>query len=151
MSQSINERGLELLKGFESCRLIAYLDTANPPVPTIGWGSTRGVHMGLVITQEEADIRLIQDLSEVENQVSHVVCAPLTSNQFSALVCFTFNVGIARLRASDLLIRLNTRQYSGAAHEFMRFIWAGGEPSDGLYWRRKKERALFLAPDSTTP
>ena len=144
MAQSTNAAGLAIIKEHEKCRLAAYLDCSSPPVPTIGWGSTKDVHMGLVITQEEADARLVSDVSEAESQVSRVVKVPLTPNQFSALVSFTFNLGVGELMLSELLAVLNQHNYASAAHNFMRFIWAGGEPRDDLYFRRKAERALFL-------
>lgn len=38
------EKGLNLIKKYESCRLTAYLDPVG--IPTIGWGHTSGIKMG---------------------------------------------------------------------------------------------------------
>lgn len=149
MPQGTNAAAIAIIKEHEKCRLAAYLDCSNPPVPTIGWGDTGpDVHMGLVITQEDADARLARRLVEFEKQVDSCVKVPLTSNQFSALVGLIFNIGIGHLMSSDILARLNVHNYAGAADGFMRYIFAGGEPRDDLYFRRKAERALFKLPDT---
>lgn len=59
--------GLHLTEQFESCRLLAYLDSKG--VPTIGWGHTAGVHLGMTCTQEQADTWLKQDVQTAVNEV----------------------------------------------------------------------------------
>lgn len=44
----ISNKGLELIKKFEGCRLAAYKDSSG--VWTIGYGHTRGVAAGQTIT-----------------------------------------------------------------------------------------------------
>ncbi|WP_438839317.1 lysozyme, partial [Helicobacter pylori] len=39
-----SQRGSDLIKQFEGCKLTAYLDSVG--VPTIGFGHTKGVKMG---------------------------------------------------------------------------------------------------------
>jgi len=45
--------GIELIKSYEQLRLRAYLPTQDD-VPTIGYGHTRGVALGLTCTEEQA-------------------------------------------------------------------------------------------------
>src|SRR5271166_1618700 len=97
---NINNAGLELLKSFEGCRLTSYQDQKG--IWTIGWGCTAGVHEGQTITQEEADQMLVNALAATEKGVSSLVKVPLTSYQFSALVCFAYNVGLGALEHSTL-------------------------------------------------
>ena len=55
--------GLELIKHFEGCSLEAYPDPGTGGVPwTIGYGSTVGVSKGMVITQEEAELMLLEEI-----------------------------------------------------------------------------------------
>lgn len=139
----INQEGLELIKNFEGLELKAYQDVVG--VWTIGYGST-GDHVkpGLKITEKEAEELLMQDLERFEDGVSRIVDVDLNSNQFSALVSFTFNLGVGALEKSTLLRKLNSGDYKGAANEFERWVFAGGKKLAGLKRRRKAEKALFL-------
>src|SRR5271170_7014409 len=101
----INEAGLELIKRNEGCRLKAYRDVVG--ILTIGYGHTGyDVHVGQTITQDEADTLLASDLHDFEDGISDYVEIDLTSNQFSALVSFTYNVGLGNLQKSKLLRKL---------------------------------------------
>lgn len=136
------QKGLELIKHFEGLRLKSYQCSA--AVWTIGYGHTAGVKPGDLITTEEADAFLRQDIAESERSVSRYVSVPLTQHQFDALVSFTFNLGSGNLRTSTLLKKLNTGDYPAAAEEFLRWVNAGGKKLSGLVRRREAERALFL-------
>ena len=93
-----NEAGLELLKSFEKCALKAYKPTPEDKW-TVGWGCTHGVQEGQEITQEEADAWLARDVGDFSAGVSRVIEVPLSDNQFSALVCFAYNVGLGAFSA----------------------------------------------------
>lgn len=137
----INEAGLNLIKDFEGCRLKAYLCPAG--VWTIGYGHTQGVKPDMVINQLQAERFLRQDLKRFEDAVTSLVKVPITPNQFSALVSFTYNVGTGALYDSTLLRKLNKEDYKGAANEFLRWNKAGGKVLPGLTRRRLAEKDLF--------
>ncbi len=99
--RQINKSGLNLLKEFEGCVLQAYDDGVG--VPTIGYGHTENVTWGQTITQSQAEEFLKEDLNYFEKSITNLVKVPLTDNQFSALVCFAFNVGVGGLETSTLL------------------------------------------------
>lgn len=143
----VSERGLSLIRGFESCRLNAYKDTGK--VWTIGWGHTRGVTCGQVITQGQADSYLADDVDDIEIALSSA--APkATQNQFDALVSLAFNVGFYSVAHSRLLAKLNAGDISGAAEEFG-LGWdtdKAGHVLEDLIQRRATERALFETPDA---
>lgn len=136
------KKGLELIKESEGLSLEAYLCPAQ--VWTIGYGHTGGVKSGDVITSEQADDYLRQDLANSERAVEHAVSISLNQNQFDALVSFTFNLGAGNLNSSTLLKKLNHGDYSGAADEFLRWDHSGGKQLAGLTRRREAERELFL-------
>jgi GH24 family phage-related lysozyme (muramidase) len=141
-SSRINQAGLNMIKRFEGFRPQAYICPAG--VPTIGYGSTLGVRMGDRITQQGGEDLLQRDLVRFEKAVSDAVKVPLSSNQFSALVSFTFNVGIGAFQRSTLLKLLNQRNYQGAADQLLLWNKGGGRVLQGLVNRRQAERALFL-------
>jgi lysozyme len=136
--------GQNLIKEFEELRLVAYLCPAK--VWTIGWGSTRGVKPGMVITLAQAQKRFESDCFDAETAVSRNVLVPLNQNQYDALVSFVFNIGADKFRLSTLRRKLNAGDYAGAAKEFPKWKYANGKPSNGLIRRRKMERELFETP-----
>jgi lysozyme len=142
--QSINAAGLKLLTSFEGCELTAYDDGVG--VWTIGYGHTAGVVPGMSITQAKAEEFLQQDLKEFESYVEDLVTVTLSSDQFSALVCFCYNTGPGQngFGGSTLLRLLNDGDYEGSAKQFPRWNKAGGESLLGLTRRRLAEQALFL-------
>ncbi|MEG4197270.1 lysozyme [Microcoleus sp. Pol12A5] len=91
-SKHINEEGFKLLTAFEGCELTAYDDGGG--VWTIGCGHTGDdVYEGLTISQTQAEELLRIDLEKFESYVEDAVEVQLKDSQFSALVCFCFNVG----------------------------------------------------------
>lgn len=68
---------------------------------------------------------------------------PLTDNQFSALVCFCFNVGVGAFEDSTLLELLNQGDFIGASNQFAQWNKVNGEPWLDLTRRRLAEQALF--------
>jgi lysozyme len=139
-----NDLGLQLIKEFEGCSLVAYQDQG--AVWTIGYGCTHGVTPGMTITPDAALERLNTDLAGVEDAVSKIVSVALSDNQFSAVVCFAYNVGIGNLMSSTLLKFLNMGHIDDAANEFSKWDKVNGTPNAGLSRRRLAEKALFLTP-----
>ena len=141
---NISQKGIDLIKSFEGCRLTAYRCPAN--VLTIGYGHTGAdVTAGLKITQEQAEKLLKSDLLVHCNNVSKAVKVPLTQNQFDALVSFEFNVGYGAFVSSTLLKLLNQKKYKEAAAQFDRWIYANRKVLAGLVRRRTAEKKLFLS------
>jgi GH24 family phage-related lysozyme (muramidase) len=141
----INQAGLDMIKQFEGFRPNAYICPAGKP--TIGYGSTLGVRMGDRITLPEAEALLRREVLRYEKGVRDAVKVPLTSNQFSALVSFTYNVGVGNFQGSTLLKLLNQGNYQGAADQLLLWNKGGGRVLQGLVNRRQAERALFLKRD----
>lgn len=137
----ISETGLALIRQFEGLRLAAYRCPAG--IATIGYGSTAGVQMGQTITAERAEELLREDVRQFEAAVSRLVKVPLNQGQFDSLTSFAFNLGAKSLEQSTLLRLLNAGDYSGAAAQFDRWVYASGKKLSGLVKRRAAERALF--------
>ena len=135
----------DLIKEFEGCKLEAYPDPGTGAEPiTIGVGHTGGVKLGDVITQEQADEYLVNDVSHAANDVNQMVDENMTQGQFDALCSFAFNLGIGNLKNSTLLKKLNGGDVEGAADQFLVWNKAAGHVMAGLTRRREAEKALFL-------
>ena len=133
--------GLDIVKEAEGLRLSAYLCPAG--IPTIGYGHTKGVKLGDTCTKEQAEKWLENDFFTAKQEVKAVVKVPLKENQLDALASFVFNLGVRKLIQSTLLKKLNAGDYSGAAAEFDKWVFAGKVKLIGLIKRRAKERKLF--------
>jgi lysozyme len=130
-------------------RLYAYPDSRG--IPTIGVGHTSmggppHVYFGLQITPDQVHSILAADLAPIEASINGLVKAPLTQNQFDALVSLTFNIGLGGFRGSSVLRQLNLNHYLNAADDFL--MW--DEPPE-LMTRRRGERLQFLTPDMKVP
>ncbi len=131
----------ELLRDFEGLRLSAYLCPAG--VWTIGYGHTRNVMAGQVITLAQAELLLAQDIACVEADLNQLITVELSPHQFGALMCFAFNIGTAAFRRSTLLARLNRGEFKAVPAELRRWSHARGIKLPGLVRRREAEIALW--------
>lgn len=143
---NISERGLNLIKNFEGCRLKAYKPVASEKYWTIGWGHYGpDVSQGMVITQAQADAYLKQDIKTYEAHVRRICnYLDLNQNQFDALVSFTYNCGSGSLLK---LTKSQTRTIAQIAEHIEAYNkGANNQVLAGLVRRRKAEKALFLEP-----
>jgi len=134
-------KGIELIKHFEGCELEAYKCAAG--VWTIGYGHIKGVTPESVITQEQAEQMLVEELNEYEGYINDMVTVPLSQNQFDALVSWVYNLGGGNLKASTLLKVVNSGEFNGVPEQIMRWNKAGGKVLEGLTRRRQAEADLF--------
>lgn len=134
--------GLELIKKYEGCVLHAYQCPSK--VWTIGYGHTRGVKQGDVITQQDAHNFLIEDIESCERAVNKLVERyELNQNEFDALVSFTFNCGSGNL---NKLTANNTRSKQEISEKILAYNKSNGKVLNGLVRRRKEEQILFNTP-----
>ena len=146
----INNKGLELIKRWEGFEMHAYLCPAG--VPTIGYGATYYPNNRNAVKLTDRPISesyaslLLEDMAvHYERGVSRYVSVELTSNQFSALVSFAYNVGLGALKSSTLLKRVNANPNDeDIKRQFMRWNKGGGRVLKGLTKRRQSERDLYF-------
>ena len=142
---TIPKQAIELIQKYEGLKLSSYLCPAN--VWTIGYGTTRikgkAVTSGMTCTEQQAEEYLRDDLQVFAQAVKQLVKVPLNDNQFSALLSFTYNLGVGALEKSTLLKKLNEGSYGAAQAEFLKWIRAGGKILPGLVRRRGEEAELF--------
>lgn len=140
---------LELVQRFEGYRRRA----ARLPNGgwTVGYGHTASARQGVEVSEADARDLLTWDLRRTAAAVDAHLYAPVTQNQFDALVAFAFNVGPDAFRGSAVLRRLNEGLplQAASALEAWRRAEFEGEPQviDALVRRRAAEKILFLTPE----
>jgi lysozyme len=144
----VSRAAIELIKTFEGYRRKA----AQLPDGrwTIGYGHTLTAREGAEVDEQDAEALLLYDLINVAHAVNEHSYTPLTQNQFDALCCFAFNVGVENFRRSSVLRRVNEGQLlqAACAMEMWRKADFEGERIviDALVRRRSAEKTLFLTP-----
>lgn len=141
-----SQAGIDLIKEYESTKLVAYRCPANKW--TLGTGSTfwpdgTPVKEGDTVTEQGAEDLLSATLVSFEIALEKMLKVPVSQNQWDALTSFIFNVGAENLRGSTLIKMLNAGRPEYAAQEFDKWVFAKGAKLPGLVKRRAAERALF--------
>jgi len=138
-------RGRTVIKSFEGFVDHAYIPVPGD-VPTLGYGFTKGVTLGMTMTRAQADARLITELREYELAVESCCTLAPNQNQFDALVCLCFNIGKAGFAKSTVLKAHNRGDFQSAARAFGLWNKSSGVVYAGLTRRRAAESALYLEP-----
>ncbi|WP_371129858.1 glycoside hydrolase family protein [Phenylobacterium sp.] len=144
----ISRAAIDLIERFEGYR------RKSAQLPNGGWtighGHTLTAREGAEVSESDAEALLLYDLIAVAHAVNEHVFAPLTQNQFDALVAFAFNIGVENFQRSSVLRRLNEGQLlqAACAMELWRKADFDGERIvvDALVRRRSVEKTLFLTP-----
>ena len=140
--EHISNKGLELLKSFEGCRLKAY-QLAGEKYYSIGYGHHGAdVLPNMTISQERADELFRVDLQKFERYVKQYATEfPLTQGMFDALVSYTYNRGQGGLK--ELVANCHTPQTM--ADGLVKYWGKATRYEEALKKRRRKEREMFLS------
>jgi lysozyme len=141
-SYRTNDTCIDIIKETEGLRLEAYRGPRG--YWYIGYGRQAGVTEGMTITEEEAEQYLRDDLSVFEENVSQLIRVGVTDNEFSALVCLSYNIGSGNFSQSTVLRKVNEQQWEEAADAILMWNKVNGQVNSHLVSRREKERELFL-------
>lgn len=139
---------LSVIRKHEGLRLRAYLCPAG--VWTIGYGNTfyengTKVKQGDVITRDRADSLLFFVANQMLSRIRPMITSPVNQNQLSALLSFTYNVGVDAFRRSTLLRKVNANPNDPTIRdEFQRWTKAKGVTLPGLIARRIDEANLYF-------
>lgn len=137
--------GRKAIESYEGLELSAYQDGRG--IWTLGFGHTASVKSGDTCTPQQADEWLAEDLATAEGAVNRLVEAPITQNQFDALISLCYDIGQGNFAQSTVLRSLNARHYDSAASAFLMWDKINGQTSQGLLNRRTTERNMFLTPE----
>lgn len=148
---TISEKGLAVIEHYEGFRDKPYLDVAG--VPTIGFGTTRYPD-GRKVTMSDSPVTEAEARAYLRHHITTQVIPAVTDlvdtysymsqDMLDAVLSWTYNLGSGNLRSSTLRKKLRARDWFGAADEFLKWIYAGGQIQNGLRSRRATERHLFL-------
>ena len=138
----VSNECIRKIKDFEGFCGKAYKCPAG--VWTIGYGHTRGVKSGKIVTEKQAEVLLEGDLLPCERFVDGLGLS-LSQCQFDSLVDFVFNLGTEALRKSTLLQKIRRgAPKNDIKKEFMRWVHASGKVLPGLQKRRMWEAQRFF-------
>ncbi len=137
----VSQECIDLVKFFEGFEPKAYLCPAN--VWTIGYGRTKDVQEGDILTEPQAERDLFEELDEFAEQVLNTVKVDLEQNELDALTSWTYNLGVGNLRSSTLLKKLNSGDKNSVPSEMVRWNKAAGKVLAGLTRRREAEAKLW--------
>ena len=139
---NISQKGIDLIKKFEGCKLYSYRDSVG--VATIGYGHTKNVKMGMSITQAQADLFLKEDILLFEKSIN-ALNINFTQGEFDALCSWCFNLGVGNLKSSTMYKYIIARKSDiEITDQMVKWHNAGGKPLLGLKKRRCAEANMFL-------
>ena len=145
----ISEYAEEVLKEHEGLRLKAYRCPSG--VLTIGYGHTKKVKPGDVISKDTAVIFFVEDVERVERQLdAENYSKHLSQGQYDAVIDFIFNLGWGKYRSSTLRKKLLCNVNDATIpNEFRRWVY-GTDPKTGakiklpgLVKRREWEAQMY--------
>lgn len=128
---------------WEGKRNVAYKDVVG--IPTICYGSTKGVKMGDKKTDAECTALLTEKIRSHMEPV--LKCSPVLKDypdQLAAATSLAFNIGGTNYCKSTVMRRFNARQWKAACDAFLMWNRAGGKVVQGLTNRREAERKRCL-------
>lgn len=155
----INKQGLELLESFEGCILHPYKCPRG--IWTIGIGSTCYKN-GQPVRETDRPLKDKAEAYELLNDhikgISYTlerflqkIPWKLTENQFSALICFAYNLGTGPIVEADRTMHdaIKSRDHKKVVAAFLVYNKAtiDGQKKElpGLTRRREAEKALYLS------
>lgn len=148
--------GIELIKRFEGCRLIAYPDPKTGGRPyTIGWGSTidldgLGFRLGYKITQEYADKLLESDCIKRMQALQKIIpyWNEMNEQLQGALLSFAYNLGSGFYNSDGFITiskTLKDKKWAQIPSVMYLYRNPGSNVEAGLARRRLAEGILWKA------
>jgi lysozyme len=114
-----------LIKGEESCRLQAYLDTRG--IPTIAWGrADAAVHLGMTCTQAEADAWFDVKVAGILGQLDKVVpwWRGMSLPRQAVLIDMAYQMGVAGLLGfAHAIAAMKDGHWQGANDNMLASTW----------------------------
>jgi len=154
----VSEKCIQLIKKFEGFSAKPYHGAADKPgVFTIGYGTIKyppsylgGKSVALTdpnITEKQAVDFLTWEVNTKAKNIDVLLRDDLTSNQFAALISFTYNLGEGALQKSTLRKKVNSSPKDPTIRdEFLKWVISDGHVQPGLVKRRMEEADLYFKP-----
>lgn len=148
----MTERGKDLIREFEGCKLVAYKCPAG--VWTIGYGSTfyadgtpvkEGDKIDIYTANQLFDVVLAKFEKQVRLLLGDTLLVALPAEAVDSLISISYNIGTTAFAKSTLLkrIKANKLDFDGIEAAFNMWVKAGGKVLKGLQRRRKAEFQMY--------
>lgn len=97
------------------------------------------------ITKAQAEIYLEEDLQDALHGTIRLcpILVKKDSSSLGAIVDFTFNLGVGRLKVSTLRKKINAEEWDDVPAELNKWVYGGGRKLRGLVLRRRMESTYF--------
>lgn len=139
----VSDELIDKIKQFEGYRSKAYRCSAG--VLTCGYGHTKGVTARTTCNKTKALAWLKSDLEPIERFLSAIPEVCKSQGRFDACADFCFNLGVNAFKGSTLLKQIQKKSsVSIIQAEFLKWIYAGGKPLEGLKNRRRWEAQRWV-------
>ena len=99
---------------------------------------------GVMVEDKGLGYNHADDIKPIEEYLNSLN-VELTQGQYDALVSFTYNLGLGKLKGSTLLKCVKAKQFKAASEQLAKWIYVNNKVSRGLINRRDKEKELFLS------
>lgn len=129
---------------YEGTRYTAYRDITG--VLTVCDGHTgRDIKPKTVYTPKECTAMLDQDVTKAAEGVL-AVSPELKDHPYTlaAAISFSYNVGLGTYDKSSVRKSFHVGNFKQGCTDLLKYAYAGGKYSDGLYNRRKEEYAICM-------
>lgn len=140
---AVSAIGIASIAGYEGLKTVAYLDPVG--IPTICYGYTKDVFLGMTKTVSECQFLLKEEIEATTQHILSVYKGPLSQGELDAYVSFAYNVGTGNFDNSTLLKKLKAGDRIGACHQLKRWVYAKGKKLKGLVARRAAEMKVCLS------
>jgi len=132
------------IEKFEGLRHEAYSDIVG--VLTICYGHTGpDVRVNTYKTTDQCYVISKNDAAKAaESILKYTPTLKNNPNQLAAAISFTYNVGFKTYQNSSVARDFNSKNYVLGCNDMMKYVYAGGKYSQGLYNRRKAEYDICM-------
>lgn len=137
---------LGLVKTFEGNSTKAYMDANH--TPTICRGHTKGVFIGMTVTQEQCEAWATKEIQDRLDAVDRMLLQPQPDTRRAALADFAYNEGVGALQNSVALRLINQGKLVDGCLALFEYVRAGNQVLLGLVRRRVAEVRLCLVGTS---
>lgn len=128
----------------EGLVLGSYIDPVG--ILTSCYGHTgSGLRLNQKFTESQCLEQLHSDLSKHDREMMRHVKVPLSNEEHSAYLSFSYNVGVGNFKSSTLLKLLNKEKRVDACNQLTNWVFAKGKKLRGLVNRREEEKNLCLS------
>ena len=144
----ISQKGVDLIKQFEGCKLVSYKPVPTEKYYTIGYGHYGAdVSKDMVISQECAEALLRSDVKPIEDTLNKMGIN-FRQEQFDSLVSWCYNLGLGNFNSSTMKKYIQQGKSDiDITDQLVKWVNSAGKPLLGLKRRRVAEANNWLGKE----